>query len=581
MPLNLLLKSGKLLAVLCLISLLSGCAEIGQVTRYPYPPLDDFWGGGTPEPVAEPVAKPETVSIETHHFNLNGKDTIIGHLATVSIKEGDTLLDIARHFGVGYQHIVESNPGLDIWVPQTDLRANLPLQFTLPNAKRTGVVINTATMRLFYFHPDKQSAVSTWPVGIGREGRSTPLGAMAIGRKMQHPTWYVPESIRRTHAEQGDPLPPVVPPGPDNPLGDFALYLTKPSYLIHGTNKPFSIGIRASNGCIRLYPEDIARAFQEIPVGTPVNIVNQPYLLGWLNGVLYLEAHEPYEEVNGEAAYQALKAELERIGKESQQKIDWPKVAETVKKARGMPVPIFEHTPSLKTLLANAPRWERPAQLYGQPDKAQPGKAGWFVRTESIDEYRAKKLAAQMNHFGPRIPAYTVPGDKGHQVIGGPFTQEHAANRARLALNEDFNTKSEIIKPDKNYTPPKPSAEVKKADQAEAAKPVKPEANKPATTEASKTDKPEKPDKPDIAKNDKADAGKPAKAEAGKPAKPDPEKPVKAETAKPAKPAPDKPVKAEAAKPAKPVAEPPKASPPEKPVERKPKVVILKLPKPM
>jgi L,D-transpeptidase ErfK/SrfK len=482
--------------LLLLVGLLSGCAEMTRAIRYDEQPPIDFGGEVESEPPKGPQA---TATLQGHNFHLNGKDSLVGRLATVSLHEGDTLLDIARHFGLGYQHIIDANPGLDIWVPQQGLRAVLPLQFTLPNAKRVGVVINTATMRLFYFKGAKQTELSTWPIGIGREGRSTPLGLMAIGRKMQHPTWYVPESIRRTHAEQGDPLPTVVPPGPDNPLGDFALYLTKPSYLIHGTNKPFSIGLRASNGCIRLYPEDIEHAFKEIPINTPVVIVNQPYLLGWLDGVLYLEAHEPYEEVNADAEIKNLKQELERIGKETQHKIDWPKVEETLKKRRGIPVPIFEHTPSLNEMLAAAPAWERPAQLFGQPEQAGPGKAGWFIHTEATDEYRAKKLAAQMNHFGPRIPAYTLATSRGHHVIGGPFTQEQAARKAQLALREDFSTKSEIIKPDKNYTPPKPIPTVvaKKADQATPIKPVKLDPNKPATAEPAKTTKPDtnKPDK--------------------------------------------------------------------------------------
>ena len=562
----------RLIFTLLIFVLLPGCAELAKTWRVDNPPPIDLWNQVGPMPEMEPSLEPgkpkalEAASTPDHVFPLNEKDGVVGRLATVQLREGDTLLDIARHYGVGYQHIVEANPGVDIWVPQTDVRVVLPLQFTLPNAKRSGVVINIATMRLFYFKTGKTTTLTTWPIGIGREGRSTPLGLMAVSRKMQHPTWYVPESIRRTHAEQGDPLPAVVPPGPDNPLGDFALYLSKPSYLIHGTNKPFSIGLRASNGCIRLYPEDIAQAFKEIPPNTPVNIVNQPYVYGWLNGVLYLEAHEPFDEVDVDIAIKNLKAELERVVKDSPKKIDWAKVEDTLRKRRGIPIPIMENTPSLREMIATAPHLERPAQLTGQPDKAEPGKKGWFIQTEaSEDAYRANKLAAQMNHFGPRIPAYTKVTNGRYQVVGGPFTQEQAAKRAQLALEEDFNTKSEIIKPDKDYVPPKPvlatpTPAVKKADTVEATKPAKPDKATPVKADPAKTEKAEplKATKPEPAKTEKAEPAKATKPEPPKTEKPAPSQPVDWIEQQKAK-------------------NPPAA----KPAEKKVPVMTLKLPKPL
>ncbi len=388
--------------------------------------------------------------VETHRFTLDDKNSVIGSLASVSLEQGDTLLDLARHFGLGYQHMVEANPQLDPWVPEEGSRAILPLQFILPNAQRSGVVVNLAAMRLFYFTGGKHPTLSTWPVGIGREGRSTPLGAMAVLRKMQHPTWYVPDSIRKTHEQQGDPLPSVVPPGPDNPLGDFALYLSKPSYLIHGTNKPYSIGIRASNGCIRLRPEDIEQAFSEISPGTPVKVVNQPYLRGWLDGELYLEAHRPFEEVDAGREKKNLMAELQRISKKQQRKMDWPKIEEILKDSRGIPTPIFEKSETLNMRLADATRLEHPARLAGQQDNLPPPLYGWLVRTAAIeDEYSARKLAAQLNHLGPRIPARAVAGNQGYQVEAGPFIDEKEAKKVQLTLVNDFNSKNEIIGPPK------------------------------------------------------------------------------------------------------------------------------------
>lgn len=136
----------------------------------------------------------------------------------------------------------------------------------------------------------------TYALGIGREGWSTPVGVTRVTGKRPNPSWTPPESIRREHAEQGDALPAVVPPGPENPLGEYAIYLGMPGYLIHGTNKPYGVGMRVSHGCIRLYPEDISRLFPRVPEGTPVRIINEPYKLGWIDGRLYIEAHKPLSE---------------------------------------------------------------------------------------------------------------------------------------------------------------------------------------------------------------------------------------------------------------------------------------------
>ena len=480
----------KLLIVLLFYGLLSGCAEVSSIFDYNPPPAVDFAG----EPDNETEKGQANESIQTHGFYLNGKNSLVGRTAVVPLKEGDTLLDIARHFGLGYQHIVEANPAVDIWVPEPGTRVILPLQFILPDAKRAGIVINLATMRLFYFQggKDKDAKVTTWPIGIGREGRSTPLGAMTVDRKMQHPTWYVPASIRRTHEQQGDPLPAVVPPGPDNPLGDYAFYLSKPSYLVHGTDKPFSIGLRASNGCIRLYPEDIEHAFKEIPVTTPVRIVNQPYLLGWLDGVLYLEAHKPFEEVNTETEQKNLTEAIQRIAKQTQRKIDWPKVKETLKLSRGIPTPIFENTPSLKDILAQAAELERPEKLFGQPDPASPtANTGWFVLTKETDDgYWAKKLAAQLNHLGPRVPARTLSRNQHYRVLGGPFAQEQTARKTQMFLVEDFNTQSELLK--------LPKTELAKTSHTDNNRPSKNGQGKQGKGTAIQTDKPVERKSPSI-----------------------------------------------------------------------------------
>lgn len=426
-----------------LLGLAAGCAEHRPDIETPLPTIESDY-------VAESALP------DGHGFYLDGQNSVAGHLASVDQYEGDTLSDIARHFGLGYQQITEANPGLDPWVPGRGAKAVLPLQFILPDAKRSGIVINLASMRLFYFSGGKQNKLLTWPIGIGREGRSTPMGVMTVERKTKNPTWFVPESIRRRHEAQGDHLPPVVPPGPDNPLGAFALYLSKPSYLIHGTNKPFSIGLRASNGCIRLYPEDIAQAFRTIPTKTPVRIVNQPYLLGWLDGMLYLEAHEPFEELDARQEKKQLTEALQILANKQARRLDWAKIETTLKQHRGIATPILSGSPSLEQLLDGATPLSRPPRLLGQPEPIDSTKTGWWVKTtEKEDEYWAQKLAAQLNHLGPRIPARAVsPKIRRYQVWAGPFALEATANKARQTINVDFETPAELVNPAQHQTPP-------------------------------------------------------------------------------------------------------------------------------
>ncbi|HYQ71283.1 MAG TPA: L,D-transpeptidase family protein, partial [Gammaproteobacteria bacterium] len=260
------------ITVLCAGLFLSGCSGLPD------------WRPSWVRPAQEPV--------RSDRFLLPPAGTdIIGEIQITTAGEEDTLSDLARRYDLGYEEIVAANPGMDPWLPGAGTQVVLPTQFILPDAPRQGLVLNLAAMRLFYY-PEPVAGepprVVTHPIGIGREGWETPLGVTRITRKIVQPAWTVPLSVRREHAEIGDPLPPVVPPGPDNPLGEYAMRLSLPSYLIHGTNQPYGVGIRVSHGCVRLYPEDIARLFPEVPEGTTVTIVNQPYLAGWKNGHLYL-----------------------------------------------------------------------------------------------------------------------------------------------------------------------------------------------------------------------------------------------------------------------------------------------------
>ncbi len=231
---------------------------------------------------------------------------LIGQIQTATAKHEDTLLDIARHYGIGQKEILLANKKADRWLPGDGTKVTIPSRFILPKAPRKGIVLNVPEMRLYQFKKSKNggpATVTTHPVSIGRMDWTTPLGKTRIIQKKENPVWRPPESIKKEHAEKGEILPDVVPAGPDNPLGLFALRLGIPGYLIHSTNKPFGVGMRVSHGCVRMYPEDIEKLFQQVKVGTPVLITNQPIKVGWFAGKLYIEVHPaldeeaiPYEE---------------------------------------------------------------------------------------------------------------------------------------------------------------------------------------------------------------------------------------------------------------------------------------------
>ena len=230
---------------------------------------------------------------------------LIGEVQVVDARQEDTLLDIARRYGLGYEEIIQANPGVDRWLPGAGTPVVLPTRYILPDAPREGIVLNLPEMRLYYYPKPKAGempVVVTHPVSIGRMDWKTPLGTTRVIAKQEEPNWYPPESIKAEHAARGDILPDVVPGGPDNPLGMFAMRLGIPGYLIHGTNRPFGIGMRVTHGCVRMYPEDIERLFSMVPINTRVHIVNQPIKAGWFAGTLFLESHVPLEEDNRSVA---------------------------------------------------------------------------------------------------------------------------------------------------------------------------------------------------------------------------------------------------------------------------------------
>ena len=386
--------------------------------------------------------------IERNDFFVAKEDDVIGRLAVIRLEKRDTLPDIARHFSLGINSVSAANPEIDIWVPEAGGRILLPLSFILPDTLRKGIVINLAAMRLFYFKGNgKLLAVSTYPVGVGSAERPTPLGQMYIERKMLRPTWYVPASIAEDHRKKGDPLPAKVPPGPLNPLGEHALYLSKSGYLIHGTNKPASIGLRATNGCIRLYPEDMKRLFENTPVKTPVNIVNQPFLVGQRDGMVYIEVHTPFEE-SGTTELEKAYAKLRNIEKKSGHALDWKKVKKVVAEARGIPVPIFEIRHGSEKDVAETIELKHPDKLYGKPEIPELKTDAWYVLAATLrNNIDALRLAAIINHQGPQIPARVLSQSDRHRVLAGPFNNMSAAKDAAKRLKIDLEIDGILVEP--------------------------------------------------------------------------------------------------------------------------------------
>lgn len=416
---------------------LQGCQSL------PFFSSDDLQPLATPEPTLRE-------SIKTHDFELSDKQDIVGSLARVETKPDDNLPDIARHFGLGYNDIVLANPTLDPWVPAANQPVLLPVRFILPDVPHKGIVINLANMRLFYFPDNQKDTVYTYPVGIGRQSWGTPTGVTQIIAKRPNPSWVVPESIQREHAAKGDPLPKVVPSGPDNPLGYYAMPLGFNSYLIHGTNKPYGIGMQVSHGCIQLYPEDIEALYKMTPIGTQVRIVHQPFMLAWENNKLYLEAHPPLPkwEAQTKQLQKKLYSELKKLAKEKAISIDWTQVEALLQRADGIPKPIS----SADTVQADGDTivtlkhpdnwaWNNPVANISNQDIA-------VLAASFESENDAKKFAVMLNHQGPPIPARAVKNKKAYVVVAGPFKTVKQANGAIKRIKINFEMDAKLLKPD-------------------------------------------------------------------------------------------------------------------------------------
>ena len=266
---------------------------------------------------------------------------LVGRIGFAYVRSDDTLIDLAPASRVGYVELLAANPGVDPWLPPRGTELVLPRARLLPSGRREGIVVNLGDLRLYHF--GEAGRAWSYPIGVAKEGFSTPHGQTVVVEKRERPSWYPGPSAR------SDGYPARVPPGPDNPLGEYALYLGWPAFLIHGTNEPRGVGRHISRGCIRLYPEHIEELYERVAIGTPVRVVNEPIKLGWIGGELHLEANPGWSEsmkldatgARPEASMpRGLHARVRSAAGDEVSRVDWSEVERTARLRSGIPTRI-------------------------------------------------------------------------------------------------------------------------------------------------------------------------------------------------------------------------------------------------
>jgi L,D-transpeptidase ErfK/SrfK len=257
-------------------------------------------------------------------------NTVIGAFRDYVITEEDTLLDIARNFDLGYLELILLYPNLDPWLPPTGKKITIPTSWVLPAVDKKGIVINIPELRLYLFFNDIQM-VKTYPIGLGVLDAPTPFGSFTIAEKTKNPTWIIPPSLQEEYGRTS------IPPGSENPLGEYRLRLSRHDYGIHGTNAPWGIGRLVSHGCIRLYPEDIEELFSIVELGTPVEIIYEPIKIGFKDSRIFVEVHpDLYNEITDRLIHTAGKLFLYRIW----DKVDLDLLVQALEEQRGVPIDI-------------------------------------------------------------------------------------------------------------------------------------------------------------------------------------------------------------------------------------------------
>jgi L,D-transpeptidase ErfK/SrfK len=354
----------------------------------------------------------------------------------------DTLLDIARRNSLGYYEIIRANPSVDMWLPGEGTDVTLPGRRILPPGPREGIVVNLPEHRLYYYPKPKKGekpVVITYPVSIGKMDWKTPIGETRVIQKEKHPNWYPPESVRKEHLANGDPLPAVVKAGPDNPLGDYAMRLAagNGTYLIHGTNNPMAVGMAITHGCVRMYPEDVAALFPLIPVGTKVWLINEPVKVAFVEGELLMEAHPPVDEEGqntSDTDLNLLSQKLDQALGDTTAAIHWDFAKQALQAANGIPtvvglqadpytgpstdpavapapIPPAAPTPAASTLPATATPAAAGADTQAPPAADGPAKADTDDRPTTILRPAAPATAVSDSKMDSTVPptASTAP----------------------------------------------------------------------------------------------------------------------------------------------------------------------------
>jgi L,D-transpeptidase ErfK/SrfK len=377
-----------------------------------------------PEPPPEPVVPVIPPPVPTSKFVIAPEQDLVGVVQVTTSTKEDTLSDIARRFNVGYEEIVRANPGVDPWLPGDGKQIVVPSQFIIPDGPREGIVINVPQMRIFYFPPAKKGEpqyVYTHPIGIGRVGWATPQGTTKVVRRQKDPTWRPTASILKEHRENGEELERVIGPGPDNPLGRYAFYLGWPSYMIHGTNKPAGVGLRSSHGCIRLYPEDIKELFEMAPVGTKVRVVNEPFVFGWQNDTLYLQALNVLEDdprdwkkAQKKLVSKSLGADIQKELKKRKEEVNWDLVSTIAHAPRGIPLPISgSGGVDVDQLIASAPHVQNTV----------PEGASWDGKSDlPVDEATFREMLSDRDPQEPASGGTANTGSTASPAAGSAST---------------------------------------------------------------------------------------------------------------------------------------------------------------
>ncbi|PPD44341.1 MAG: hypothetical protein CTY16_11905 [Methylobacter sp.] len=385
-------------------------------------------------------------------------DTVITQyhddVALARAEQDETLLDFARRFLLGQTEIVRLNQDVDRWHVKKGEIVRLSNKRILPNTPHEGITLNISEYRMYYYPAGQPGVVMSFAHGVGRQDWKTPLGKTSVARKVKDPSWHPPESIRREHAANGDPLPEVVPPGPHNPLGAYALYLNLPGeYRIHGTDidKIYGIGMQITHGCVRMYPEDIEELYKTVSVGTPVYLVKQPIKVGWLDNVLYIEAHPDLEgeEMTLDQRYAVALDLIQKANNNEIPDFDQTILNEALKKLDGDPVALYERLPPLEEVTPSAPD-SIVAPLPVQLPAAKPA---------------AKFLPAKGKPTTASKPAVAKLGKTAKIVKTKPVT-------AKLAKGKATTTKAVIAKQAKTKTTAAKTPAVKQAKTKTAAKPA-------------------------------------------------------------------------------------------------------------